>query len=376
MKNRLAILFLFSRIFFLSLAFLSAFFIPLREGYLGNQLYPQLSNFVWPWANFDGRHYLDIATNGYRNFNFAYFPLYPALIHLFNFFVDIPAIYIGIFISFISLLLAMIIIYKITKIDFNNRISNMTLLLISFFPLSFFYHAVYPDALFLLLSSLSFYNARRGRWLLAGLFGSLTVLTRLSGLALIPALLAEWFLQNKEVLKSKKIILISFWRKNFNTLALIFLGFIGYLLYLEVIFGDFLLFQKSMIAWRQNEFIFPLQVIVRYFKILLQVDKGLLEYWIALLEFISTILYFLLTLFVVRKIRISYAIFMFFVFLLPTFTGTFAGMPRYILHTFPAFIGLAFLLNNYQRLKILVIIIFLILGFLFTGLFTRGYFIA
>ncbi len=366
--------FFYSRILFLAFAVLAIFFIPIQEGYLGKQISINLPYFIWDWANFDGRHYIDIAVNGYRNYNFAFFPFYPLLIKIFNSMVVVNPIYIGILISVVCLFISMIVIYKIVKLDYSKEIAFSTLFFISIFPLSFFYHSVYADSVFLLCSVSSFYFARKKKWLLCGIFGFLTTFARLAGLALLPALLVEWYLQEKKV--DVKKLFFHFYRTNLIALHLTLLGFLSYLLYLQFAYQDFLLFQKAMIAWRQNEFVFPPQVIFRYLKIFFLLDKGLFVYWVALLEFVSMIVYFGLTFYVYKKVRFSYAVLMFFVFLLPTFTGTFAGMPRYILHTFPAFIGISLLLDKRPLLRFFVILIFIILGFIFTGLFTRGYFIA
>lgn len=365
-----------SRILFLLFAVLAIILIPLKAGYIGRQFDPKAPYLAWIWANFDGRHYLNIATVGYKNFDFAFFPLYPLVINILGRVLPISHLYLGIIVSLSTFLASLFIIYKIVRLDFNNKTAFLTLSFISFFPLSFFYSSVYSDALFLLLSVSSFYFARRGNWLLAGLFGGLTTLTRLSGVALLPALFFEWYLQNKKPLSEWKELVGQFFKTAFPTLTLTLLGLLIYLLYLQIYQGDFLLFQKSMVAWRQNEFVFPPQVIFRYLKIFFLVDKGLLVYWVSMLEFVSMILYFALTFYVAKRARLSYAIFMFFIFLLPTFTGTFAGMPRYILHTFPAFIGLALLLDKRKLLKMGLLITFLVLGFIFTGLFTRGYFLA
>lgn len=377
MIRRILLFAFVSRIVFFLFAFLASYLIPLREGYLGKQFYGSEPYLIWIWANFDGRHYLDIVENGYRNFNFAFFPLYPFIIKVLHQSFSVNIIYLGIFISLISFFLATVFIYKIVRLDYKESIAKLTLIFVAFFPPSFFYNAVYSDALFFFLSVASFYFARRGNWLVAGLFGGLTTFDRLAGLALLPALLFEWFLQNRNVVKNWKRKITVFWNGCFSALCLTLLGFLGYLIYLQIKFGNFLLFQEAMVAWRQNEFVFPPQVIFRYLKIFSQVDIGQLVYWVAFLEFVSMVTYFTLTYYVGRKIRWSYAVLMFFILLLPTFTGTFAGMPRYILHAFPSFIGLALLFqksNNFVKFSL--VLAFLLLGFILTGLFTRGYFIA
>lgn len=369
--------FLTSRLIFIFFAYLATFIVPLDFGYIGKQFDPSAPYPAWVWANFDGRHYLEIADRGYGGVNFAYFPLYPLSIKILSQILPIPLLYVGIIISIISFLLAIWLLYKIILLDFNQHVAQLTLLLIFIFPLSFFYHSVYADSLFLLFSTASFYFARKRQWILAGVFGLFSVLDRLAGIALIFALFTEWYLQNKKIVE-KNIIqaMTNFIKTGAWAVGLTGAGLLLYMAYLQIYFGNAFLFQKSMAAWRQSEFVFPFQVIFRYLKIFFLVDKSLLVFWVALLEFISVALYFALTWFVGTRIRLSYGVLLFGVFLLPTFTGTFAGVPRYILHTFPGFLAIALLLQNRNILRKTTYIIFLILGFIFTALFTRGYFIA
>lgn len=369
--NKILFLFLSSRLMFLSFALLAVFFIPERIGYLGNQLYPNQHRLIWIWANFDGRHFLDIAELGYDKYNFAFFPLYPLLISFVKNVLPIPALYIGILISMISLFISTIIIYKIIKLDYKENIARLSIILLLFSPLAFFYHSIYADSLFLLFTTASFYFARKGNWFLSGIFGALSVLTRLSGIVLIPALAVEWYIQNR-----KSLNLRFFLKTGFIALLLTSLGLIIYMVYLQVFFGDFLLFQKSMLAWNQDKWVFPLQVVWRYLKIFYLVDKTQLVYWIAVLELFSMMAYISLAIYVWKKVRASYGVFMIGLLSLIAFTGTFAGTPRYILHLFPAFLGLALLIKDKKILMFITMVTYLILGFILTALFTRGYFIS
>lgn len=361
-----------SRVFFVALAQLATLFIPLQEGYLGKQIIPHGPYLTWIWANFDGRHFINIATQGYQHTNFAYFPLYPLTISLAGYVLPFSHLYLGIGISLAAFLFALVYVYKIVLLDFSKNIALWTIIFLAIFPLSFFYNAVYTDSLFLALSVASFYFARRNNWLVAGVLGFLAATSRLSGVVLAPALLVEWFLQYK----GKNLFTLN---NAFSALlapALTILGTIAYMIYLQVNFGDFLLFQKSMSAWNQEGFVFPLQVIVRYLKIFWSVDPSLLVYWVAVLEFVSVILYFALSYYVSKKVRLTYGIFMFLLLILVPFTGTFAGTPRYLLHLFPAFIALACVTSGKAYARRVVLLFFLIMGFILSALFTRGYFIA
>lgn len=156
---------------------------------------------------------------------------------------------------------------------------------------------------------------------------------------------------------------------------LIPLGIVAYGLYLQLNFGDFFLFQKSMTVWNQEKFVFPLQVGFRYLKIIFTAEHNFI-YFVAIVELISTVLYFALSIYVLLKVRVSYGVFMLLTLLIPTFTGTFQSMPRYILHLFPAFIALAILTSRSKKAFWSIIAIFLLIQGLFVAFFTRGYFVA
>ena len=99
------------------------------------------------------------------------------------------------------------------------------------------------------------------------------------------------------------------------------------------------------------------------------------DWMIALLELIS----FLFTAFMLyfawkKKLRRSYLIFAFINFAITISTGTFSGLPRYIITIFPIFMALALLKN--KILKLSYIIISPILLFILLMLFSRGYFVA
>lgn len=367
--SRLVSIVLFSRIVFILFALGAIFVIPLDKAYIGFHLDPNAPYMMWIWANFDGEHFIKIAQRGYTGTNFPYFPLYPLLISLLTK-PGLSPILAGITISSISFLASIFVIYKIALLDFKPKTALTTLILMLLFPLSFFYHSVYADSLFLFTTSLSFYFARKKNWLAAGVAGYFATLTRFTGIALIPALAVEWYLQARGRNSSK------FTKGALPAILLTSAGLLTYMLFLQTNFGDPLLFQKAMVAWGQNQIVFPPIVLLRYLNIFWTVDKGIIVYWIAVLEFVSFILYFVLSFYVYKKIRKSYGVFMFIIITLVSFTGTLAGTPRYLLHLFPAFIGLAMLVNKKPRLLVVILLLFLILGFLLTGLFTRGYFVA
>lgn len=363
MVTKIIFLFLASRLFFLIIAFLSRSFIKIDPGYLGSQVAAGEPALIWSWANMDGRHFIKIATEGYFGTNFAYFPLYPLLINLATR-VGLTPILSGIFVSLLATALAAHYLLKLIDLD-RHKVSKIEVLLLLFlFPFGFILNSVYADALFLFLTTASFYYARKSNWLVSGLFAMLASLTRLSGLALLPALIVEWRLQKKP---SKKAMLAP---------VLSFAGFAIYSAYLQITQGNWRLFQSAMSAWKQEKMVFITRVFYRYLKIFFKVSRGLLVYWIAVLEFTTFILYSALSVFVWKKIRASYGVFMIVSLSLVTFTGTFAGTPRYLIHLFPAFIGLALVMKKYHWFRFIYYPATIILGALITAFFVQGYFVG
>jgi len=377
MFKRIVGLFLFWKIILIIFALIAPLFLTIpaqNRQYLGNTIFPNAHYLNWIWANFDGARYLYTVENGYREFNFAFFPFLPFIIYLIHRIFNISPLIAGILINNLAFFASLFVVYKIILIDYNKKIAWSTLFFLAIFPVSFYYNSVYTESLYFLFATLSFYYARKSNWLPAGFLGYLAGLTRFVGIALFPALLIEWAQQNNFNLQKLKK---KFFESKVFFTFLIPLAIVTYSIYLKIRFGDFLLFQKSMANWEQNKFVFPLQVLWRYFRVLVVLpNRSNFIYWVMILELIAVFLYFALSIYVWKKIRISYGAFMLISLIIPTCTGTFQSMPRYILHLFPAFLAIALLTEKNKLLFWGTAIIFLILGFIFTSLFTRGYFIG
>jgi len=143
---------------------------------------------VAPTARFDSVWYLAIAHSGYASAQTtAFFPLYPLLVRGLSVLVG-SALAAGVAISFVSMLVAGYLLYRLVALELDVRRARITLLLLAAFPTSLFFSAVYSESLFLALSVGAVYAARRGRWPVAGLLGALATLTRPTGLLLLVAL--------------------------------------------------------------------------------------------------------------------------------------------------------------------------------------------
>lgn len=366
-------LFLFWKFFILAAAFFASRIIPLQTDSIARTVATGEPYLRWVFANFDGVHYITIARVGYWFPNFAFFPLYPILINIFYRVTQISHLQAAIFLSHFFLVVGVVYFYKIVRLDYKKEIADRAVFLLFAFPLSFFYGAVYTDSLYFFLATASFYYARKGSWKKAGIFGFFAGLSRLVGIVLFVSLCIEWLLQNKKKYASTKKLVKDFFKTAYG-LLLIPCAIVLYGLYLQIGFGDFFLFSKSMVVWGQSDITFPLQTLYRYGKILLLSEYSL-SYARAVFELTATIFYFYLTLKTI-KVRLSYAVFVFLTLIIIPFTGTLWGMPRYALHIFPLFLTLALLLTNRKFLFRVVVVIFFLLQGVLVALFTRGYFVA
>jgi Gpi18-like mannosyltransferase len=358
-------------------AIIASFIFPLNPDFT-----PVTSSFSWinifnMWANFDGMHYLELAHYGYGSthtqFLYVFFPLYPYLI---TNFIPENLLAGGLLISHLALIISFYYLYLLVKLDHTKKTALTTLVLILIFPVSFFFGAVYTESLFFLFVVLTFYSARKNHFIFASVFALLASITRFTGIFLWPALVVEIYLLNhkqiKQTLLDARIILVSLIPP---------LGLLSYLKFQYLKTGDPLYFinvQPDFGAERVvDKFIFIHQVFYRYLKMLIFVDHTNPLFFTVLLEFIIGLGFLALILISLKKTRVSYAVFALFSFFLPTLTGTFSSLPRYVLVLFPAFIVAAIYFNKLPyKWQVFCVTILTIFSLVSVCLFTRGYFIA
>jgi hypothetical protein len=308
-------------------------------------------------------------------------PLFPALIRAASS-LNIEVFYSGILVSSLSLIFALFFLQKLLLLDFKKEEVNKSILLLLLFPTAFFFAAIYSEALFLLLSVLTLYFARKRNWFYSALFIMLAAVTRLSGLLLLLPVLYEYFVLEigtiKKIKLSKKFVVNH--KQLLWFLVTPFL-LLGYTYFNFVTWGDPLYFVNAHAALGNSRettsLVFPLITIYRYFKILFTVSPNQFEYWIALLEFVSLgFISYGVYLVWKFKFRISYLIYSFAMVILPLLSGTLTGFPRYILPVFPVFVAVSLMLGKHKVLRTIFIIISVLLQGLLFGLFIRRYFVA
>jgi hypothetical protein len=318
------------------------------------------------FLHWDATHYLNIAINGYASTGkdadlIVFFPLYPWLIKSISLdlaYTNIKAL----IITNIASIIASLYLYKLARLEFNEKIAVMAVVFFSFFPVAYFLSVPYTEGLFLALAIACFYYARVGKWRLAGGLAFLAALTRLSGLLLLPMLLVEYFNQvGWKPLRIRAKVCLSFF------------PVAGFLVYLGlntaitgapftfvnaeatnwyITFDPQLGFDNSMF-WIDHK-LFPENITVGYAPIIFVVFGAVMT-GIALW----------------KRLRPAYVVYMILTLGLATSTSLWVSAPRYLLAMFPMFFVLA-LLTKRKTINGAILTVSILYLCFFTALFALG----
>lgn len=377
--KRIVIYFLTWKFIIYTLLFFSLAEVSLRFNFLGGGISNYLKNpFIWSFANFDGEHYLAIAREGYRSLTYFYFPLYPLIIRFVSYIISegglLSTTIAGLIISNTFFLLSLFGLYKLTRLDYSDRISHLALLLLMLFPTSVYFGCLYNESMFLALTVWSFYFSRKKKWILAGILGAFATATRVVGIAIFPALLTEVYLQWKKNKSNPFLPLIC----SLFTVS----GIAIYAIYLYFQTGDYLEFVHSVEIFgqqRSSNLVLLPQVFYRYFfKILPNINYSYFPIvFSTYLELLSALAFGLLAIASFFKLRLSYALYALITYLIPSLSGSFSSYPRYVLIIFPVFILSALHISEFNKyLKLVIFVILFLLMTITTSLFMRGYWIS
>jgi hypothetical protein len=162
---------------------------PRVDGFIGH--------LVNPMRQWDGLWYRLVAIEGYEGASAkaAFWPLFPWTMRLVGDTFGIAYETAGYLIANVSFFVALVFLYRLLIIDFDQRTSACALWVLALFPTSFFFSAVYTESLFLMLMTGALLAARTERWWWAGILGLLAALTRSYGVFLMLPF-ALLFIQN------------------------------------------------------------------------------------------------------------------------------------------------------------------------------------
>jgi hypothetical protein len=171
---------------------------PLARFYDDPDLTRDLGSFTDVWARWDSVWFLRIAEHGYHAASpsgaaWAFYPLYPGVLFVAGHIFFGHYVLGGIIASLVFALGAFLLLHRVAEARLGAGGARRAVLYLAVFPMTFFLQAVYSESLYLLLVLGAFVLAERGRWLPAWVVTGLALLTRPSGLALLPPLaLLAW----------------------------------------------------------------------------------------------------------------------------------------------------------------------------------------
>lgn len=350
-----------------------------------------LPRFIYSFANFDGVHYITIAQKGYIGTGLiqAFFPLYPYL----TMFLDIligNTLLTGLLISNVFTIIVAISLYYYVK-DEKKELAWTAIIVMLLFPTSFFFASLYTESLFLSLVILTFYFAKKKYLYWTTLFIFLASITRIVGIFLLPAVILFYIFDNLSLSEifSNKINLskrfyegiYNFKKNKFKIAFLCFgaFGLLSYMAFLKYEFNDPLYFfhvQSEFGGVREERIVLYPQVLYRSVKILLTTNTQNISYFNYTMEFLTATIGLALVILATYRRHIGIMFFCLAAFILPTLTGTFSSMPRYILVCFPIYIYIAEKMNNHKIYQIIWFFISLALLLISCTMFIQGYFIG
>jgi hypothetical protein len=194
------------------------------------------------WARWDSVWFLRIAEHGYgaaQDVATAFYPLYPLTLAGVGRAFGGHYVVAGIVVSLAAALAAFALLYRLTETRIGADGARRAVLYLAVFPMALFLGAVYSESMFLALAIGAFLLGERRRWLGAGVATGLAMLTRIAGVALLPALV------------------VMAWRRPDRGKALLQLCvapliFAAYPLYLGLAHGDAFAFTRSQGFWNRH----------------------------------------------------------------------------------------------------------------------------
>lgn len=312
---------------------------------------------VQPLRNWDGYWYSLLANYGYGIYqaSAAFWPLYPLLLWIGAQFTGWDTAVVGILISNISFLFALVLLYRLVQLDFPEPVARRVIWLTAFFPTAFYFSAMYTESLFLLVTVAAIYYGRTGRWGRAGIAVALAALTRNTGVLVVIPLAV--FLYRQYGWKPRE-----WWSPGVK----VCLGALSPLLFmfkLDSIWGDPLLMLSAQKGWARYKSM-PWSTVQAEFK---KLDLTWLHWlvnspsWGTLtnpnlrLSFAESQAYDLfiflvfvpLAIYTLWRVRGAFSLYALVVFAIPLFTPSHVhplmSFPRFVIVLFPFFIAIALL---------------------------------
>jgi hypothetical protein len=169
---------------------------------------PPGSSLLQPFALWDGAAFTEIAQQGYPGGTlnlalgapghlWAYLPGFPLLVHIASYLVP-DTIAAGILVNIFGELIALVFLAKLVLAERGEEASaRFACWALALFPYAVFLTADYSESTFLAAATASLYYMRRGRDGRAAVAAGLAMLVRITGIALVPALIVDHLIRRR-----------------------------------------------------------------------------------------------------------------------------------------------------------------------------------
>lgn len=311
-------------------------------------------------ANWDGRHFLEIAQYGYKDkIQYAFFPLYPLLINLISNTSTLSYLHSALLLSVTSTFAVIYLLLNFLKQqNYQNPLKTLAYFLM--FPTSFYLISVYSESLFLFFALLTFYLIGKKKFYLAAFFAALSSSVRIAGLAVTISLIAETF-ASKTSIKEKTVVLI-----------ISSIGLLSYCIFLFIQTGNPFYFLISELSWERGVTI-PGENIIS--TIMYLSHNGVKpESFTLLSDLLFTVFGLGIAFRSFRNLKMNLNVYTWAALFLPLVTSLLLSIPRFLLAVFPLFILVAKIEN--RVFNICYVIISLTLLFLYFNFFIRNIWVS
>ena len=309
----------------------------------------------------DGRHYLSIARDGYEVYpcgwdptyicgNAGWFPMYPLTASLLSR-VGLEHRYALLAVSWLSLWLALLVLYRLVERRFGDRVALVSLICLLLFPGSFYYLTAFPYALYLLLAVMALYLLDTGQYRWLALPCAVLAVTYPSGVVVAMPVLWVLLTRFRQLSRADKISLAA---------APIAMGLalLTYCLYYYWRFDNFFLyFTIQSQSYYAHEPTFPLWTIARSL-----IDLP----WNSPVALILLLVVATAGLFYTKKLPGPWQVYMFSLLLFTPTAGTTDCYYRHIVVAFPLFVMVALTDTGSRRKWLLPVYVVVCLVLIFS----------
>jgi len=332
---------------------------------LQNQRVVGVRGWLEIWNRWDALNYQKLAQFGYSATGelqplLVFYPLYPWTVRLFAL-VTRDYLVSAFIVSTLASLVTAIVLMRLVELDYPKDLAQRAVWFLFIFPTSYFLHIGYTESLFLMLALSCVFAARKQRWLLAGLFGALTCLTRANGLVLVPVLVVE---------SAHQYWITRRWQWQWLWIGIAAFGFAGYLVLNKHVTGDAFAFTSLMQRFFSKSLSPPWAGIDNAIGSMSRAPAeaemiGTQEVLFIVLGFACTVVSWI-------KLRPAYSVWMTGNWLLFVSVSFVLSVPRYTLTMFPIYILFSMLAARRVWLAVITFWSMLYLSF-FASLFTWGH---